>query len=66
MTVSLKTVLQLWAFLRAKVMSSETFNWARAATGGQQTAFLHRLRPVVLLFAAWLQSVDVMSMPTQT
>lgn len=34
MTVSLKTVLELWAFLRPNVMSSETFNWARAATGG--------------------------------
>lgn len=67
MTVSLKVVvLQLWAFLRATVMSSETFNWARAATGGQRTAFLHRLHPVVLLLAAWLQSVDNMPMPTLT
>lgn len=66
MTVSLKTVLELWAFLRAIVMSSETFNWARAATRGQRTAFLHCLLPVVLLCSAWLHSVDNMSMHTQT
>lgn len=56
--MSLKTVLELWAFLRAKVMSSEMFNWPRTTTGGQQTAFLFCQPASMLLLDAWLQSVE--------